>query len=135
MPPRIANRPGRFDRVTYVGAPPYAVQMEYFRRLVDRLGEHHPDAPRELADALDGLPISMAHLREAFIAHVLMGIHPDEVRRRFEEMAKDGAGGEAPAPSDVEKDDCYACGGPLDSDDQCTDEGCIECPDYDPEDE
>lgn len=137
MPPRIANRPGRFDRVVYVGAPPYAVQMEYFRRLVARLGEDYPDAPRELADALDGLSISMAHLREAFIAHVLMGVHPDEVRKRFQEMAKEGNSPadqlDAVKASDEDDDaDCTSCGGPT-AHGECTDDGCPECPDYDPD--
>lgn len=133
MPPRIANRPGRFDRVTYVGAPPYAVQVEYFRRLLSRLGEDHPTAARDIANALEGLPISMAHLREAFIAHVLMGVDPGEVRRRFEQMAKEGDPVEEllskPATEDEDENLCIECAGQL-YQGTCTDTDCVECPDY-----
>ncbi len=86
LPPRISNRPGRFDRVTYVGSPPRVVQVEYLRRVEARVGAR-PDAPEKIVDALDGLPMSMAHLREAFIAHVLMDVPLTDVRARFEIMA------------------------------------------------
>lgn len=130
MPPRIANRPGRFDRVLYIGAPPRAVQIEYFKRLVARLDEPAAkDAPVILADALEGLAVSMAHLREAFIAHVLMGVSPAEVRRRFDEMAKDGAGEDS--SSDEKETTCYSCAGPLDGHGECVNTTCPECDDYD----
>lgn len=89
LPPRIANRPGRFDRVTYVTAPPMQVQIEYLRRIglrgLDQLSAVVTAA--KIAEGLAGLPVSMAHLREAFVSHVLMGIPIDEVRKRFEIMA------------------------------------------------
>lgn len=104
MPPRIANRPGRFDRVVYVGAPPRAVQVAYFDQLLCKLGEDTDGLSDDLADALSGLTISMGHLREAFIAHVLMDVPLDKVRERFELMAQ--THGDDPAPEhDVEDDD------------------------------
>src|SRR5690606_8755834 len=67
LPPRISNRPGRFDRVVLVDAPPAAVQIEYLRRVEARVGEN-PDAPEKIVQALEGIPLSLAHLREAFIS-------------------------------------------------------------------
>lgn len=86
LPPRINNRPGRFDRVELVACPPTAVQLEYLRRVEARVGQN-PDAPQRIVQALDGLPLSLAHLREAFISHILMGMDLSDVRTRFEVMA------------------------------------------------
>jgi hypothetical protein len=82
LPPRIANRPGRFDRVEKVECPPEPVQLEYLRR-VEARGAKNPEAPQAIVEALRGIPVSMAHLREAFISHVLMHVPLDELRRRF----------------------------------------------------
>lgn len=87
LPPRISNRPGRFDRVQKVDAPPPAVQIEYLRRVEQRVGKH-PHAPERIVKALEGIPLSLAHLREAFISHVLMGVGLPIVRKRFEIMAE-----------------------------------------------
>lgn len=89
LPPRISNRPGRFDRVEYVACPPPGVQVEYLRRVMDRaptvaLGKPTPEA---IVQALAGIPLSMAHLREAFIGAVLMDVSLREIRRRFVKMA------------------------------------------------
>jgi SpoVK/Ycf46/Vps4 family AAA+-type ATPase len=86
LPPRIANRPGRFDRVELVAAPPAAVQLEYLRRVEARVGEN-PEAPEKIVQALDGISLSLAHLREAFISHVLMGVDLPTIRARFEVMS------------------------------------------------
>ncbi len=86
LPPRISNRPGRFDRVEMVACPPAAVQLEYLRR-VEARGGKHPDAPEKIVKALEGIPVSMAHLREAFISHVLMQVPLDQLRVRFEIMS------------------------------------------------
>lgn len=113
MPPRIANRPGRFDRVTYMAAPPLRVQVEYLRRLEQRdLGEgFDPGASRAeaIAEALDGIPMTMAHLREAFIAHELMDAPLKVIRSRFEEMAKTVTADESVAPG-PDQDSCPSCG-------------------------
>src|SRR5574337_1196240 len=72
LPPRISNRPGRFDRVLMVDCPPAGVQVEYLRRVASRnpgLASEGP-SPEKIVKALEGLPVSMAHLREAFIASV-----------------------------------------------------------------
>lgn len=85
LPPRIANRPGRFDRVEQVACPPEQVQLEYLRRIEAR-EEGGPRVAEAIVAALSGLPVSIAHLREAFISHVLMGINTDEIRERFAKM-------------------------------------------------
>lgn len=124
LPPRIANRPGRFDRVTLVDSPPPAVQIEYLRRIFQRdpgltAGK---SGPEKIVEVLTGLPLSMAHLREAFISHVLMELPLETVRTRFEQMAglkSDGAeesGGADGDPDDglkVEAErSCGNCGEP-----------------------
>lgn len=125
MPPRIANRPGRFDRVVYIGAPPYAVQVEYFKRLLARL-EEDPATATVIADGIKDVDCSMGHLREAFISHVLMGVKMEEIRKRFIEMA-DGLGkDESPTgeSEDAPYGTCESCGCDLDSDGTCSDEDC-----------
>lgn len=86
LPPRVANRPGRFDQVMYVDCPPPPVQLEYLRRVEARVGGN-PGVPEKIVSCLRGLPVSMAHLREAFISHVLMGNPLSSVRDRFDAMA------------------------------------------------
>lgn len=85
LPPRIANRPGRFDRVTRVDCPPREVQIEYLRRVEARAGRD-PEVAVRIVDALEGLQVSMAHLREAFISHVLMNTPMLTIRDRFDQM-------------------------------------------------
>lgn len=88
LPPRIANRPGRFDRVERVDCPPTAIQIEYLRRVMMRRPEGlEVDLPQKIVAALAGIPVSMAHLREAFISHVLMGTDLQVIRARFLQMA------------------------------------------------
>jgi len=86
LPPRLVNRPGRFDRVILVDCPPPQVQIEYLRRVEARVGDR-PEVPQQIVAALTGLPISLAHLREAFVSHVLMRMSLPEIRARFEDMA------------------------------------------------
>jgi hypothetical protein len=69
-----------------VNCPPKSVQIEYLRRVESR-GGLNPNAPEKIVEALVGLPVSMAHLREAFISHVLMGLSLPNLRARFEDMA------------------------------------------------
>lgn len=124
MPPRIANRPGRFDRVMYVGAPPRAVQVEYFKRLIARLGEDHGDAPEHMATALEGIDLSMGHLREAFVSHILMGATMSEIAERFRQMAGSGGAPELDQhDAGIELGTCDNCGDTLDRYGECPD-GC-----------
>jgi SpoVK/Ycf46/Vps4 family AAA+-type ATPase len=114
MSPRIANRPGRFDRVVRVDRISPAVQLAF----VEQLQAREPAGPqpaKELVKALEGLPLTLAHLKEAFLAHVLLGAPLKAIRDRFERMARTG---------DAEGDDNHidwgaiATTGPQKSDDQ-----------------
>jgi len=117
LPPRLSNRPGRFDRVILVNCPPEGVQMEYLRRVEARVGRD-PSAPERIVRALEGLPVSMAHLREAFIAHVLMRLPMEEVRARFEQMAGEKSEEETVESAKGSSGECSCSGCPIhDSDD------------------
>lgn len=104
LPPRLVNRPGRFDRVILVDCPPVPVQIEYLRRVEARVGDR-PEVPGQIVEALAGLPISLAHLREAFVSHVLMRMPLADVRSRFEEMAGVSKPAEGEAESDTSEDE------------------------------
>jgi hypothetical protein len=122
LPPRIANRPGRFDRVEYVDCPPTAVQLEYLRRVEQRVGGN-PAAPEAIVELLTGLPVSMAHLREAFISYVLLKHPLAVIRDRFDKMAG------------VERDENGVIVPAEASDDESVDDDGIGTDDYDPNDE
>lgn len=89
LPPRISNRPGRFDQVILVSSPPAAVQVEYLRRIYarDPEGCRGSATPETIVQALEGITLSLAHLREAFISHVLMDTSLEQIRARFEDMS------------------------------------------------
>lgn len=117
LPPRIANRPGRFDRVELVSAPPAAVQLEYLRRVEARVGKN-PSAPGDIVKALDGISLSLAHLREAFISHVLMGVDLPTIRTRFEIMSgkEPDEDEDGDSEDDDDEDDAFAFLNDLDDD-------------------
>jgi chaperone BCS1 len=85
MTPRLANRPGRFDRVVLIDRISPVIQTAFLRELQARNPEG-PQPAEELVAGLDGLPLTLAHLKEAFCAHVLLGTSIPEVRSRFEAM-------------------------------------------------
>lgn len=89
MSPRIANRPGRFDRVVRVDRINPKIQLAFLEQLQNRNPEGVKPA-KDLVKALEGLPLTLAHLKEAFLAHVLLGATLKEIRARFERMAKTG---------------------------------------------
>lgn len=89
LPPRLANRPGRFDRVVRIDRIPRAIQVEFLRRLQAR-DSNCPDVAEALVKALDGIPLTLAHMKEAFVAHVLLGASLSQVRERFLAMAHTG---------------------------------------------
>lgn len=94
LPPRVTNRPGRFARITLVAAPPKPVQVEYLSRLAARApasmnGRLHPF---HIVEGLTGIHMTMDHLREAFVSHVIFGEDLPSIRERFEEMAKEPEG-------------------------------------------
>ena len=90
LPPRITNRPGRFARVTLIPAPPKPVQIEYLTRLAARSPKKMSGrkGPAEIVNALSGISLSMDHLREAFVSHVILGEKLPSIKKRFREMSK-----------------------------------------------
>lgn len=97
LPKRITNRPGRFARVVLIDAPPEPIQVEYLTRLARR----RPDMMNTRASALGivsalrGVSMTMDHLREAFVSHVIMGEGLESIRDRFIEMAGSAPDGDS----------------------------------------
>lgn len=91
LPSRITNRPGRFARVVLIDAPPKAVQVEYLTRLAARksLAMVGRSTPRAIVEAFAGMHMTMDHLREAFVSHVIFGERLSEIRKRLKRMAKE----------------------------------------------
>lgn len=99
MPPRLANRPGRFDRIVLVDRISKAIQLAYLENLQSR-DASGPAPAQAVVDALDGIPLTLAHLKEAFLSHVILGTPLVDIRARFEAMASmvnddDGVEGKA----------------------------------------
>lgn len=89
LPARVTNRPGRFARVIRVDSPERDVAIEYLTRLMARapdlgLGRSTPQA---IVQALDGLSMSMDHLREALLLHVVFDEPLTGIRACLESMA------------------------------------------------
>ncbi len=93
LPSRVTNRPGRFARVALIAAPPKAVQIEYLARLASRSPADMTGrrAPRQIVESLSGIHMTMDHLREAFVAHVVFGEPLTAIRKRFQRMAEEAA--------------------------------------------
>ncbi len=91
LPKRVTNRPGRFARVVRIAAPPKGVQVEFLRRLMARAPEavRNCMTPDAIVEAFSGLHMTMDHLREVFVSHVIFGEPVSVVRGRFTEMASD----------------------------------------------
>ncbi len=80
LPPRVRDRPSRFDIVMEIGGPSEAVRAEYLRRKLV------PDeAARAIAAASDGL--SFAHLKEFVVGHLILGKSIEEVARQLRDQA------------------------------------------------
>ena len=92
LPKRVTNRPGRFARIALIAAPPFGVQLEYLTRLAARSPESMSGhaSPRTIVEKFEGVHMTMDHLREAFVSHVLFDEDLDSIRTRFIEMAKEG---------------------------------------------
>lgn len=91
LPSRITNRPGRFARVILIDAPPRAVQIEYLTRLAarDPKSMNGRATPKAIVDALAGIEMTMDHLREAFVSHVILGEKLPAIKARLKKMAKE----------------------------------------------
>lgn len=96
LPARVTNRPGRFARVTLIAAPPKPVQIEYLTRLAARDPEamRGKSSPKAIVESLAGVHMTMDHLREAFVAHVIFGEKLPAIKKRLKEMAKEEESGD-----------------------------------------
>lgn len=101
LPPRIVNRPGRFDQVVLIDRISQSVQLAFLEKIQARVPSG-PKPARDIVAALDGLPVTLAHLKEAFLAHVILGERLPTIRRRFEAMLNPP---KAPAAEDEDDED------------------------------
>lgn len=84
LDPRFVDRPGRFDRIAFVGMPEAAARRAYFEAKAPDVAEERRE---RWIDASDGW--SLAHLRELVVAHLALGEPDDEVIARMNEMRAD----------------------------------------------
>lgn len=83
---RIINRPSRFDKRHKVGVPSKAARKMYFEHLLGNCqGEVKGDIAQWVKDT-DGM--SIAHLKELFVGHVLLGEEYGLVVKRLVAMAE-----------------------------------------------
>ena len=86
LPPRIINRPSRFDRLVEIGMPNETARQLFFQ---NKVGSHmYKDSKGEsynLVSLTEGL--SLAHLREIIASVYCLDIPVDEVVARMRKMA------------------------------------------------
>lgn len=90
LPARITNRPGRFDRVVEVPTLDRAVQLAFLRDIEARVPSG-PKVAEDVVTALQGLPVTPAHLREAFAAVAILGTPLKTLTARFKAMFRANA--------------------------------------------
>lgn len=81
LDPRFVDRPGRFDRVTFVGMPQEDARRAYFAAKAPGVAENVRD--RWVA-ATNGW--SIAHLRELIVASQVLGEDEEKIIARLNEM-------------------------------------------------
>ena len=74
---RIINRPSRFDKRFYIGHPPEKIRKIYFENLIgeEKIKKLKIDLDKWVKDTDQ---MSIAHLRELFVAVVVLGDDYDE---------------------------------------------------------
>lgn len=86
LPPRVRDRPSRFDIVLEIDGPNEGVRAEYLRR------KGVPDdTARTIAEASDGL--SFAHLKEFVVGHMILGKSVQDVADQLKRQAGIGKSG------------------------------------------
>lgn len=83
MPSRLINRPSRFDLVVEVGMPSAALREAYLRQRIPMTLTEETIAA--LVEASEGL--SIAHLKELVLLHVVFELSPAEAATRVRGMA------------------------------------------------
>lgn len=85
LQPRIMNRPSRFDKRFKIGFPSPESREVYFNHLigVDRIKELDIDLPKWVEDTEE---MSLAHLKELFVAVVIIGDDYKEAIKNLKKM-------------------------------------------------
>lgn len=86
--PRIVNRPSRFDKAFQIREPNEESRKIYFDFLFDNYPNHEVDVNKWVADT-DGL--SIAHLKELFVATIIMGDGYDTALKTIRGMKENPA--------------------------------------------
>jgi len=102
VPPRIRNRPSRFDRRIKIAYPAADVRKEYFIHLASQAGVGH-EYIEKFTEFSEGL--SFAHMKEFFISSMCFDVDIEEAAQRLKEMAQapdDDESGESSSPDEWE---------------------------------
>jgi SpoVK/Ycf46/Vps4 family AAA+-type ATPase len=85
LPPRLRNRPSRFDRRFHIGFPSLETRTEYFTHLANQagIGKENIEKFAELSEKL-----SFAHMKELFVSVMCFGSNVEIVAKRLVEMAQ-----------------------------------------------
>lgn len=97
LPPRVNNRPSRFDIVIEIDGPSENVRAEYLvRKGVPQ------DVARKIAVASEGL--SFAHLKEYLVGHLILGKSIEAVTEQLRQQAGLGENEEEADEDDEDED-------------------------------
>jgi SpoVK/Ycf46/Vps4 family AAA+-type ATPase len=90
LPDQIRDRPGRFDRVLHVQAPSSRARLAYATVLLSRDATLSTNEVTALASRISELTqgLSIAHVREAIIAHRILGHDLKVLYDRFNETRR-----------------------------------------------
>jgi energy-coupling factor transporter ATP-binding protein EcfA2 len=93
LPPRLVNRPGRFDKTFYIGPPSESIRLHYLRQLFEKLRQHPENQDIEKW-AKDTKGLSLAHIKELFIQVMLLRNDYAKVIHRMKSESVGGEGAE-----------------------------------------
>jgi energy-coupling factor transporter ATP-binding protein EcfA2 len=96
LDPRFVDRPGRFDRVTFVDMPQAEAREAYIKAKAPDLDEV---TRARWVKETEGL--SIAHLRELIVATLALGDDGDETITRLQKMQEDFLDSQKPPEEDV----------------------------------
>ena len=88
LPPRLVNRPSRFDDVVQVGMPSTQARKVYMEHFLSKVPEvERPDLDRW---ANDTKGMSVAHIKELMVASLCLGQDYKTVLEKLRKMATQG---------------------------------------------
>ena len=106
LPPRISNRPSRFDRRIEIDPPEEETRRLFFVSLSKEDSSEWAEWAKRTAD------MTFAHMKELFIAVKILGNNFDDVLADLHAMAEDGEEAESSECVGImcEDTDCASCG-------------------------